>query len=82
MRRLLVSLTVALALSLASLGVAFGHVHGITPLPCLETDNANSGASAAQGVAIPEAGLIPNVVGRAGLPTGTGNLGRGAAPCE
>jgi hypothetical protein len=78
MRQLLVSLTVALALSLTSLGVAFGHVHRITPLLCLTTDNAtHSGARTAQGG--PITGIIPNAVGNANLTLDT--LGQDAAPC-
>jgi hypothetical protein len=78
MRRFIGPLILALALSLASLGTAFGHVHGITPLSCLSTDNANSGALAAHGS--PITGLIPNAVGNASLEPGT--IGRLAAPCQ
>lgn len=80
MRRLVRAVVVALALSLASVGVTLGHVHGITPLSCLDSDNVHSGASAAQGDPIPAAGLIPNVLGNANLVIGT--LGRASAPCR
>ncbi len=80
MRRLVHATVIAVALSLASVGLALGHVHGITPLTCLDTDHPNSGASAAQGHAIPDQGLIPNVVGEAELVIGT--LGRDSAPCR
>lgn len=69
----------ALALSLATIGSVLGHVHGITPLSCLSTDNATtSGALAAHGG--PITGLIPRDVGRAPLEPPTG--GRLAAPCQ
>ncbi len=79
MRRIAVSLSLAAALSLAALGSALGHVHGITPLSCLTTDHAaTSGAAAAQGA--PITGFIPRDVGSAPLAPPTG--GRLAAPCQ
>ena len=80
MRRSLTALLIGLALSLASLGSALGHVHGITPLTCLEQDNAaRSGASAAQGA--PIGGFIPRDVGSAPLQPPTGGRLH-AAPCQ
>jgi hypothetical protein len=80
MRRLVRATVIAAAISLSSVGLTLGHVHGITPLGCLDTDNPNSGAAAAQGHPIPAQGLIPNVLGKAELVIGT--LGRASAPCR
>ncbi len=79
MRRIVISVAMATALSLATIGSALGHVHGITPLTCLSTDNAvASGGLAAQGG--PITGFIPRDVGSAPLEPPTG--GRLAAPCR
>jgi hypothetical protein len=79
-RRIIIPILVALALSLASVGATLGHVHGITPLSCLDTDNAaTSGGNAAQGA--PISGLIPRDVGAAPIsPPAGGRLH--AAPCQ
>ena len=84
MRRLLVSLTLALSLGLAMAGSAFGHVHGITPLRCVGVadDGANrtdtTPASAANGG--PIFGLIPRDVGNAPLTVGDGGFDTPACP--
>jgi len=79
MRRIVTSLVLAGALSLVALGSAIGHVHGITPLSCLSTDNAaTSGGLAAQGA--PITGFIPGDVGNATLEPPTGGRLH-AAPC-
>lgn len=79
MRRLLGSVLVALALALASVGGVAAHVHGITPLNCLD-ENENSGANRADDNDTPITGLIPRDVGSA--PLGPGDGGRDAAPCD
>jgi len=85
--RLIASLLAALALTLASLGSAFGHVHGVTPLPCLSTDNPISGAQrtnltpAAVANGGPIAGVIPITLGNAPLTSGEDG-GRNAAVCD
>ena len=84
MRRLLVSLTLALSLGLAMAGSAFGHVHGITPLRCVGVadDGANrtdtTPASAANGG--PIFGLIPRDVGNAPLTVVDGGFDTPACP--
>jgi len=45
MRRFTISLLAGLLLTLASLGSALGHVHGITPLGCVTTDNPLAGGN-------------------------------------
>ena len=87
MRRFTVSLLAALVLALASLGSALGHAHGITPLSCLTTDNANSGGNGTNGTAADDAnggpitGVIPINVGNAPLVSGVDG-GRRAAVCD
>jgi hypothetical protein len=88
MRRFIVSLLAALALALASLGSALGHAHGITPLLCLSTDNAEkSGGLGTNGTAAdddnggPITGVIPISVGNAPLVSGVDG-GRNAAVCD
>lgn len=87
MRRFIVSLLSALALALASLGSALGHAHGITPLLCLSTDNANSGGNGTNGTPADDAnggpitGVIPINVGNAPLVSGEDG-GRNAAVCD
>lgn len=80
MRRVTAAVLLAIALSLVSVASALGHVHGITPLSCLDTDNAaRSGALNAQGG--PIAGFIPASVGNAPLVPFAGG-GTAAAPCQ
>ena len=87
MRRFIISLLAALALALASFGSALGHVHGITPLPCLSTDNANSGGLGTNDTAAdidnggPITGVIPINVGNAPLVSGVDG-GRHAGVCD
>ncbi len=40
MRRIAGSILFALVLTLATVGSALGHVHGVTPLACNDNDNA------------------------------------------
>ena len=80
MRRLAISTLAGLALALASMGAALGHVHGITPLLRCGGDLAVTGAnrtdqtsaSAANGG--PIFGLIPRDVGNAPLTVGDGGF--------
>ena len=84
MRRVLVSLTLALTLGLTMAGSALGHVHGITPLRCVGVadDGANrtnrTPASVANGG--PIVGLIPRDVGNAPLTVGDGGFDTPACP--
>src|SRR5262245_30841197 len=84
MRRLILSLGLALTLALTVAGSAFGHVHGITPLRCVgvENDGANrtdtTPAAAANGG--PIQGLIPRDVGNAPLTVGDGGFNTPACP--
>lgn len=86
MRRLLLSLAMALTLGLATVGSALGHVHGITPLRCVgvAADGANrtngTPASAANGG--PVGGLIPRDVGSAPLTVGDGGFDTPACPAS
>lgn len=90
MRRFTISLLAALVLTLASLGSALGHVHGITPLHpscALTTANANAGANGTNGTPAddanggPIAGVIPVTTGNAPLVLGPGVGGRHSALC-
>lgn len=84
MRRLLLSLALALTLVLTTVGSALGHVHGITPLRCVgvENDGANqtdnTPASSLNGG--PIHGLIPRDVGHAPLTVGDGGFDTPACP--
>jgi len=84
MRRLMISLSLALMLGLATAGSTLAHVHGITPLRCVgvEDDGANrtdsTPASAANGG--PIFGLIPRDVGNAPLTVGDGGFDTPACP--
>ena len=73
--------TVAL-LSIGCATPASAHVHGITPLHCLTTANANAGANQAFEVsgAFEGVGLIPRDRGNAPLDVGDG--GFDAAACS
>ena len=84
MRRLLISLALALTLSLTLVGSALGHVHGLTPLRCVGVadDGADrtdtTPAAAANGG--PIFGLIPRDVGNAPLTIGDGGFDTPACP--
>ncbi len=86
MRRLMVSLSLALMLGVAGAGSAFAHVHGLTPLRCVgvEDDGANrtdsTPAAAANGG--PIFGLIPRDVGNAPLTVGDGGFDTPACPAS
>jgi hypothetical protein len=86
MRRLMISLSLALSLGLATAGSSFAHVHGITPLRCVgvEDDGANrtdsTPAAAANGG--PIFGLIPRDVGNAPLTVGDGGFDTPACPAS
>jgi hypothetical protein len=86
MRRWTISIVAALLLAAASLGTALGHVHGITPLGCVTTDNPIAGANGTNGTPAddanggPIAGLIPRDTGNAPLTTGDG--GRHSSLCD
>ena len=84
MRRLLLSLTLALMLALTMVGTALGHVHGITPLRCVGVadDGANrtNGTPASTANGGPVGGLIPRDVGNAPLTGGDGGFDTPACP--
>jgi len=86
MRRIVVSLSLAVTLSLGIAGPAFGHVHGITPLRCVGVadDGANqvdnTPAAAANGG--PIFGLIPRDVGNAPITVGDGGFDTPACPAS
>lgn len=67
MRRIAGSILFALVLTLATVGSALGHVHGVTPLGCNDNDNAaKSGARQTDNTPAAEraeplgGGVIPN----------------------
>ncbi|MCI0345510.1 MAG: hypothetical protein L0221_08705, partial [Chloroflexi bacterium] len=84
MRRLIISTLLALALAMASVGSAFAHVHGLTPLRCVGValDGANqvnnTPAFSANGG--PIGGLIPRDVGNAPLTVGDAAFDTPACP--
>jgi hypothetical protein len=86
MRRVVLSLTLALTLGLTMVGSALGHVHGITPLGCVGVadDGANrtdtTPASTVNGG--PVGGLIPRDVGNAPLTVGDGGFDTPACPAS
>lgn len=84
MRRLLLSLTLALMLALTMVGSALGHVHGLTPLRCVGVadDGANrtNGTPASTANGGPVGGLIPRDVGNAPLTVGDGGFDTPACP--
>jgi hypothetical protein len=84
MRRFLLSLTIAGALSLTMVGSALGHVHGITPLRCVgvadDGANATDNTPAAIANGGPIGGLIPRDVGNAPLTVGDGGFDTPACP--
>jgi hypothetical protein len=86
MRRLLLSLALALTLGLTMVGSALGHVHGITPLRCIgvAADGASrtdtTPASTISGG--PVGGLIPRDVGNAPLTVRDGGFDTPACPAS
>jgi hypothetical protein len=84
MRRIVISVATAALLSIAALGTASAHVHGLTPLRCVgvEDDGANrvdlTPAAAANGG--PVSGLIPSTVGSSPLVAGDGGFDTPACP--
>ena len=84
MRRIAIAIATATLLSVAAIGTASAHVHGITPLRCVgvEDDGANrvddTPAGAANGG--PISGLIPRTVGNAPLVGGDGGFDTPACP--
>lgn len=84
MRRLILSLFLALALALTAAGSALGHVHGLTPLRCVGVadDGANgvNDTPAAATAGGPIGGLIPRDVGNAPLTVGDGGFDTPACP--
>ena len=86
MRRLLLSLGLALTLGLTTVGSALGHVHGITPLRCVGVadDGANrtNGTPASTASGGPVGGLIPRDVGNAPLTVGDGGFDTPACPAS
>jgi hypothetical protein len=86
MRRFTISLLAGLMLTLASLGSALGHVHGITPLGCVTTANPLAGGNGTNGTRAdddlggPIFGVIPISLGNAPLVSGVDG-GRHSALC-
>lgn len=84
MRRVVLSLTLAVTLGLTMVGSAFGHVHGITPLRCVGVadDGANRTDSTPASIVNggPIGGLIPRDVGNAPLTVGDGGFDTPACP--
>jgi len=91
-RRFTVSLLAGLLLTLASLGSALGHVHGITPLgsnTCagVTTENANAGGNGTNGTPADDAnggpitGVIPINLGNSPLVSNVGDGGQHSALC-
>jgi hypothetical protein len=84
MARLVAALTLAGGLLAMPVVPASAHVHGITPLRCVGTDNDGANqtdvtpASAANGG--PISGLIPSTVGGASLTIGDGGFDTPACP--
>jgi len=89
MRRFTISLLAGLLLTLASLGTALGHVHGVTPLNCagLTTENANAGGARTDATPAdddsggPIVGVIPIGTGNAPFVLGQGAAGRHSSLC-
>lgn len=79
MRRFTIALAISLLLVLGLIAPASAHVHGITPLNCLD-ENVNSGGTQAAEHSSVITGLIPRDVGNAPLDIGDG--GFDAAPCQ
>jgi hypothetical protein len=80
MRRIGIAILTAAMLSVAAIGSASAHVHGITPLRCVGVEN--DGANGAQGG--PITGLIPLAVGNAEASDGVvafGKLGFDTPAC-
>src|SRR5688572_18251048 len=87
MRRLITTVLLAAALSLLSVGSAFAHVHGITPLNCPAgtadsvPNNANAGGTGTDGTPADDAnggpisGIIPTGTGSASFTPGVGEAG-------
>ena len=88
MRRFTISLLAALVLAIASVGSALGHVHGITPLGCVTTDNPLAGGNGTNGTAADDAndgpitGVIPIAVGKAPFSSNVGDAGQHSALCD
>ena len=82
MRKFLLLPATAALLSIGFAAPASAHVHGITPLHCLTTANANAGAVRAFEVsgAFEGVGLIPSDLGNA--PLEVGDAGFDAAACR
>jgi hypothetical protein len=79
MRKLVIALAISVLLALGMIAPAAAHVHGITPLNCLD-EHPNSGALRADDNTSVIRGLIPRDVGNAPLQPGDGD--RNAAPCQ
>lgn len=86
MRNIVVSLVLAMALTLLSVASALGHVHGITPLRCVgvahDGANATNDTPAAFDNGGPIRGLIPSDVGNAPLAGGDGGFDTPACPAD
>jgi hypothetical protein len=86
MRRIGIAIVTAAMLSVAAIGSASAHVHGITPLRCVGVadDGANrvdlTPAAAANGG--PISGLIPRTVGNSSLVPGDGGFDTPACPAD
>ena len=76
MRRLLMAPAAVVLMTIGFAAPASAHVHGITPLHCLTTANANAGAVRAFEVsgAFDGVQLIPRDLGHAPLTVGDGGF--------
>jgi hypothetical protein len=72
----------ASALLLIPAGSASAHVHGITPLSCLEQDSPNSGAIVGFANAVDQAGLDQVIPITKGGNVTAGEEGADSAPCD
>ena len=78
MRRIGIAIVTAAMLSVAAIGSASAHVHGITPLNCVGV--AHDGANRTDDTPAPIFGLIPRDVGNADLVPGDGGFDTPACP--
>lgn len=86
MRRIAAPFLLAMVLTLASVGAALGHVHGVTPLGCNSNDNADkSGARQTDNTPAADragplgGGVIPNNATPGSQP---GEAGRHSSLCD
>ena len=87
MKKLIVTMLVVLALTLAIIAPAFAHVHGVTPLNDCGKANANAGGIGTDGTPADDAndgpitGLIPRDTGNEAITAGGGGFGATNGHC-